>query len=165
MSKRHGRHSLMREILDLTVTDPRRNAAAVLKILSASKGPLAITQRGRAVAVMLSIGAHERGEHERRVLELLARGEREIARRQGCDLRAVLVEVDAFLAEGESAGGRFLRTSRRRRSGRRRSESSPSPGTAVIVVSLASSGPKVAWSVNRPVTAEEPSGAMPIPKA
>lgn len=87
MSKRHGRHSLMREVLDLTVTDLRRNAAAVLKILSASKGPLVITQRGRAAAVMLSIGAHERGEHERRVLELLARGEREIARRQGWPTR------------------------------------------------------------------------------
>ena len=93
MSKRHGRRSLMR---DLPVTDLSRNAAVVLKFLSASNGPLVITQRGRAAAVMLSIEAYERGEHERRLLKLLARGEHEIAAGKGYDLRTVLAEAYAL---------------------------------------------------------------------
>jgi len=85
----------------LPVTDLRQDAAAALKRLRASKQPLVITQRGRAAAVMLSIEAYERGEHERRLLKLLARGEREIAAGKGYDLRTVLADADALLAEDE----------------------------------------------------------------
>lgn len=85
----------------LPVTDLRQDAAAALKRLRASKQPMVITQRGRAAAVMLSIEAYERGEHERRLLKLLARGEREMARGRGYDLRTVLAEADALLAEDE----------------------------------------------------------------
>jgi len=92
----------MRKIPDmLAVTDLRQDAAAALKRLRASKQPLVITQRGRAAAVMLSIETYERGEHERRLLKLLARGEREIAAGKGYDLRSVLAEADTLLAEDE----------------------------------------------------------------
>ena len=92
----------MRKVPELLpVTDLRQDAAAALKRVRASKQPLVITQRGRAAAVMLSIDAYERGEHERRLLKLLARGEREIARGKGHDLRTVLAEAAALLAEDE----------------------------------------------------------------
>ena len=81
----------------LPVTDLRRDAAAALKRVKASKEPLIITQRGRAAAVMLSVEAYERSEHERQLLKLLAKGEQEISAGQGVDLKTVLAEADAIL--------------------------------------------------------------------
>ena len=83
------------------ITDLRLDAAAVLRRVRGRKQPLIITQRGRATAVMLSLAAYERGEHERQILLLLARGEREIAAGKGHDLDAVLAEADAVLRAGE----------------------------------------------------------------
>ena len=45
----------------IPVTDLRQDAAAVLKRVQAAHQPLVITQRGRAVAIMLSVEAYERG--------------------------------------------------------------------------------------------------------
>jgi len=84
----------------IPVTDLRQDAAAALKRLRASKQPLVITQRGRAAAVLLSLDEYERGEHERQLLRLLARGEQEIAAGKGHDLDAVLAEADALLGRG-----------------------------------------------------------------
>lgn len=83
----------------IPVTDLRQDAAAALKRVRASKQPIVITQRGRAAAVMLSIEAYERGEHERQILRLLARGDREIAAGEGHDLADVLAEADRLLAD------------------------------------------------------------------
>ncbi len=85
----------------IPVTDLRQDAAAVLRRVRGRKQPLIITQRGRATAVMLSLDAYERGEHERQVLLLLARGEREIAAGKGHDLHSVLAEADALLRDAE----------------------------------------------------------------
>ena len=82
----------------MPVTDLRQDAAAALKRVRASKKPLVITQRGRAAAVILSVEVYERGEHERRLLRLLAGGEKEIAAGQGDDLDEVLGEADTLLA-------------------------------------------------------------------
>lgn len=82
----------------MPVTDLRQDAAAALKRVRSSKQPLVITQRGRAVAVMLSIEAFERAEHERQLLRLLARGQKEIAAGEGYELDDVLREADALLA-------------------------------------------------------------------
>jgi len=79
------------------VTDLRQDAAAALKRVRASQQPLIITQRGRAAAVMLSVEAYERAEHEKQMLRLLARGEQEIARGEGYDLDGVLAEADRLL--------------------------------------------------------------------
>lgn len=81
----------------MPVTDLRQDAAAALKRVRTSKQPLVITQRGRAAAVMLSIEAYERVEHERQLLRLLARGEREIKAGKGHDLATVLAEAQALL--------------------------------------------------------------------
>jgi prevent-host-death family protein len=82
----------------IPVTDLRQDASAVLKRVRTSKDPLIITQRGRAAAVMLSVSAYQRSEQERQILELLARGEKEIAAGKGYDLDDVLAEADTRLA-------------------------------------------------------------------
>ena len=84
----------------IPVTDLRQDAAAALKRLKSSKQPVVITQRGRAAAVLLSMEEYERGEHERQLLRLLARGEQEITAGKGFDLDAVLAEADSILGGG-----------------------------------------------------------------
>jgi prevent-host-death family protein len=84
----------------IPITDLRQDAAAALKQVKASRQPVVITQRGRAAAVLLSLEAYERGEHERQLLHLLARGEREITAGKGFDLDEVLAEADALLTSG-----------------------------------------------------------------
>jgi len=82
----------------IPITDLRQDAAAALKHAKSSRQPVVITQRGRATAVLLSMEAYERGEHERQLLHLLARGEHEIAAGKGFSLDDVLAEADALLA-------------------------------------------------------------------
>lgn len=82
----------------IPVTDLRQDAAAVVKRAQNSQRPVVITQRGRAAAVLLGIDAYERGEREKRLLRLLACGEREISSGDGYDLDDVLAEADSLLA-------------------------------------------------------------------
>ena len=70
-----------------------------VKRVRRSKRPLFVTERGKAAAVLLSIDVFEKGEQEREILKLLARGEREIAAGKGYDLDRVLAEADALLAK------------------------------------------------------------------
>ncbi len=46
---------------------------------------------------MLSVETFKRSEHERELLSLLAKGEREIGIGEGYDLEAVLAEADSLL--------------------------------------------------------------------
>jgi len=85
----------------IPITDLRQDAASVLRRIRESKEPVVITQRGRAAAVMMSAETYERAEHDRELLRLLARGEREIAAGKGHGLDAVLAEADALLAQGD----------------------------------------------------------------
>lgn len=82
----------------IPITDLRQDAAAALKRVKSSSQPVVITQRGRAAAILLSMEAYERREHERQLLHLLARGEQEIAAGKGFDLDQVLADADAILA-------------------------------------------------------------------
>jgi len=84
------------------VTDLRQDAAAVLKRLRAAAGPLVVTQRGRAVAVLQTVDAYERSQQERDALRLLAAGEKEVAAGKGHSLTSVLKEADAVLGGGDS---------------------------------------------------------------
>jgi len=81
----------------IPVSDLRQDAAKILKQLKDSKEPFVITQRGRAAAVMLSVETFERSEHERELLSLLAKGEKEIGIGEGHDLESVLAEADSLL--------------------------------------------------------------------
>lgn len=86
----------------IPVTDLRQDVATVLNKLQSSAGPLVVTQRGRAVAVIQSVDAYERFVHERELLRLLAIGEKEIAQGEGYTLSNVMKEADALL-EGEDS--------------------------------------------------------------
>jgi prevent-host-death family protein len=81
----------------IPVTDLRQDAAAALKRVKTSRQPVVITQRGRAAAVLLSMEEYERGEHERQILRLIARGKQEITAGKGFDLGTVLDEADEIL--------------------------------------------------------------------
>ena len=83
----------------IPVTDLRQDAATVLKQLQDSDEPLIITQRGRAIAVLQSVEAYEKGEHERELLRMLANGEREIASGEGVSLSSVMQEADDLLED------------------------------------------------------------------
>ena len=83
----------------IPITDLRQDAAAALRRARQSRQPVVITQRGRAAAVLVSIEAFEHAEHERQILHLLAKGEREIAAGRGFDLDSVLAEADEILAK------------------------------------------------------------------
>jgi prevent-host-death family protein len=86
----------------IPVSDLRQDAAKVLKQLRNKKEPLVITQRGRAAAVIISVEAYEKSEHEKEILRLLARGDREIEIGEGYDLDTVLAETDSLLAKEPS---------------------------------------------------------------
>ncbi len=81
----------------IPVSDLRQDAAKILKKLKDTKEPFIITQRGRAAAVMQSVEAFEQSEHDKELLRLLAKGEREIEIGEGYDLEAVLAEADLIL--------------------------------------------------------------------
>ena len=80
------------------VSNLRQDVAAVLKRLQASREPMFVTQRGRATAVLLSVEAYEQREQELELLQLLARGEKDIATGRGAALDEVLAEADRVLA-------------------------------------------------------------------
>ena len=79
------------------VTDLRQDATSILKKATTSRQPIIITQRGRASAVLVSVEAYEHSQHEREILRLLARGEKEIKAGKGHELAAVLAEADELL--------------------------------------------------------------------
>ncbi len=81
------------------ITDLRQDATTIVKRVATSREPLIITQRGRAVAVMVSMEAYEHSQHELELLRLLARGEKEIEAGKGYDLDIVLAEADTILKE------------------------------------------------------------------
>jgi len=83
----------------IPITDLRQDAAAALKRVRATNQPLGITQRFGAAAVMLSVEVYERAEHERQILRLLARGDREIRAGKGHGLDNVMAEADRLLAD------------------------------------------------------------------
>jgi len=84
----------------IPITDLRQDAAGVLLRVRASREPIFITQRGRTAAVMVSAEEYERAEHDREILMLLARGEKEIKEGKGNDLETVLAEAYKLLKEG-----------------------------------------------------------------
>jgi prevent-host-death family protein len=77
----------MSKIPDLVpVTDLREAAADILKRIQGSDDPIIFTQRGRAAAVLLSLEAYEKAQHEREMLRLLAQGQTELRARKGHEL-------------------------------------------------------------------------------
>jgi prevent-host-death family protein len=93
----------MGKLLDIIpVSDLRQDTANIMKRLQDSREPLIITQRGRAAAVMISVEAYKQSEHDKELLRLLAKGDREIEIGQGYNLNDVLAEADALLDQEPS---------------------------------------------------------------
>jgi len=86
----------------LPVSDLRQDAAKILKQLRDNKNPIIITQRGRAAAVIIGVEAYEKSEHDKELLHLLAKGDREIETGEGYDLDTVLAEADLLLSQEPS---------------------------------------------------------------
>ena len=86
----------------LPVSDLRQNAAKVLKKIRENKEPIIITQRGRAAAVIIGVEAYEKSEHDKEILRLLAKGNKEIEIGKGYDLDNVLAEADLILSQEPS---------------------------------------------------------------
>ena len=84
----------------IPITDLRQDAASVLRRVRESREPVFITQRGRAAAVMMSTEEYERSEHDKELLHLLARGEKDISEEKTIESEAVLAEAHALLKEG-----------------------------------------------------------------
>lgn len=81
----------------IPISDLRQDAAAVLQQVRDSDGPMVITQRGRAAAIMISMDVYDKSEHDRELLLLLARGEKEITIGEGYDLESVMSDADKLL--------------------------------------------------------------------
>jgi len=81
----------------IPVSDLRQNAANILKQLRKNTDPLVITQRGRAAAVIIGVEAYEKSEHDKELLMLLAKGDKEVGIGEGYDLDTVLAEADLLL--------------------------------------------------------------------
>ena len=93
----------MRKLMNiLPVSDLRQNTAKVLKQLRENNEPIVITQRGRAAAVIIGVDAYEKSEHDKELLHLLAKGDREIEIGEGYDLDTVLADADSLLAKEPS---------------------------------------------------------------
>jgi len=86
----------------LPVSDLRQNAAKILKKLRENNEPIIITQRGRAAAVIIGVEAYEKSEHDKEILRLLAKGEKEIEIGESYDLDTVLAEADLILSQEPS---------------------------------------------------------------
>ncbi len=84
------------------VSELRQGVAELLKRVRKTRGPVVVTQRGRAAAVLLSVDEYERRERELEILKLLVQGEKEIAAGVGYSLDEVLAEADEILAQDKS---------------------------------------------------------------
>ncbi len=84
----------------IPVSDLRHGVAEVLRKINDTKEPIVITQRGRAAAVLLSVGEYEKTMYERDLLLSLVRGEKEIQQGKGFTLDEVMSDADTLLSEG-----------------------------------------------------------------
>ncbi|MEA3285937.1 MAG: type II toxin-antitoxin system Phd/YefM family antitoxin [Candidatus Marinimicrobia bacterium] len=84
----------------IPISDLRQDAANILQQIKGSMQPTVITQRGRPAAIMLSVEAYEQGEHDRQLLMLLAKGDKEIDAGEGYSLDSVMTDADKIL-QGE----------------------------------------------------------------
>ena len=70
-----------------------------MRVLGGLAEPVVVTRRGRPVAVLMGVEAHERLENDRQLLRMLAIGELESVAGTGVSLDEVLDEADDLLTE------------------------------------------------------------------
>ena len=79
-----------------------RDAKGILKKVSGSKNPIVITQRGKSVAILMSVDKFERSRAEFDILKMLVKGREEVIRGNGHALRDVLKDADKLLGNMEN---------------------------------------------------------------
>ncbi len=72
-----------------------------IETIAKNPDPLVITQRGRAAAVIIGLEAYEKSEHDKELLRLLAKGDKEVEIGEGYDLDSVFAEADLLLDKGQ----------------------------------------------------------------
>ena len=85
----------------IPITGFREDALGIVERVRDSHDPILITQEGEAAAVLLNVKDYERREHERQILMLLVRGEKEIAG-IGYDLDDVMADADDLIKHSET---------------------------------------------------------------
>ena len=85
----------------LPISDLKQDAANVLKKIRGNKEPIIITQKSRAIDIIISMEAYEKSEHDKEILRLLAKANKEIEIGEGYDLDTVLAEADLILSQGK----------------------------------------------------------------
>ena len=81
------------------ISELRQEAASIISGVSKSSDPVVITQRGRAVVVMISAESYQRTQHELEILKILACGEKDIAAGDTYSMEEVFAEADKILAD------------------------------------------------------------------
>jgi len=84
----------------IPVSDLRQNAANVLKQVIESDEPVFITQRGRTAGVIQSPKSYAKTEHDRRLLEMLLKGEQDIAKDKLVEMDVVFKKAGNILKKG-----------------------------------------------------------------
>lgn len=82
------------------ISELRKEAAGIVKRVSASPDPVVITQRGKAAVVMMGAEAYQRSQQELEILKILVQGDKEIAAGVGFSMADVMKEADRILEEG-----------------------------------------------------------------
>lgn len=83
----------------IPISELRQEVARIVKDVSSSSDPVVITQRGRAVVVMVSARSYQQSQHELEILKILARGEQEITAGETYSMEEVFAEADQILSE------------------------------------------------------------------
>lgn len=84
------------------VSDFRRDAAAVLKLLQEGGAPIVLTQRGRGIAVLQSLEAYEKDQHDLALARALLSGDAEAAAGLTRPASGVLQRARSLLDDGDA---------------------------------------------------------------
>lgn len=81
----------------IPISDLRKEAAGIVKMVSASSDPVVITQRGKAAVVMVGAEAYQRSQKELEILKILVQGDKDIAEGASISMEEVMREAQALL--------------------------------------------------------------------
>jgi prevent-host-death family protein len=84
----------------IPVSDLRQNAANILKQAIESDEPVFITQRGRTAGVIQNPKSYAKTEHNKLLLEMLLKGEQDIAKGKLVEMDAVFKKAGNILKKG-----------------------------------------------------------------
>jgi prevent-host-death family protein len=81
----------------IPISDLRKKAAGIVKMVSASSDPVVITQRGKAAVVMVGAAAYQQSQKELEILKILVQGDKDIAAGASVSMEEVMQEAQSIL--------------------------------------------------------------------